>query len=155
MPQIDFYILSSGAEQARLGTACRIIEKAARQCRRIVIATANPSQAKTLDELLWTFSDTSFIPHRIATPDTPAQTASPTAESADDTDEPVLIHCGDAGQTPACDVLVNLGDRLPESVDACPRIVEIISSAPDVRQQGRDRYKAYRARGYELNVHNL
>jgi DNA polymerase III subunit chi len=145
VPQIDFYILAGSGHDARLGTACRVIEKAARQQKRVLVRTGNEGDARTLDELLWTFSDISFVPHRLISNESGRTSA---------TEEPVLITHSDT-TNPGCDVLVNLTDTIPESATQYPRIVEIVTNAPEAREAGRVRYRDYRALGFELNVHNL
>jgi DNA polymerase III subunit chi len=146
VPQIDFYILADSNPGARFGIACRVIEKAARQTTRVLVRTRSESEARTLDELLWTFSDVSFVPHRLL----PDGRADETSAG----DEPVLI-THSASTVSDCDVLVNLTDTIPESAAQYPRIVEIVTNASDDRQAGRVRYRDYRALGFELNVHNL
>ena len=65
MTQVDFYILESDSEDARLRLACRIVDKATQQDQHVFINSSSDSEAQKLDELLWTFSQGSFIPHKI------------------------------------------------------------------------------------------
>ena len=61
--KVDFYLLGSAENRSRLLTACRIAEKACEQKLRVSVLAGGPPEAAELDELLWTFSDRSFVPH--------------------------------------------------------------------------------------------
>ena len=63
MTQVEFYILEN--DQSREMMACHLVEKAWQQQHRVHIHTESAAQAKKLDEMLWSFSDDSFIPHEI------------------------------------------------------------------------------------------
>ena len=60
--QIDFYILST-AEY--LPFACHLLDKAYVDKHRIHVHTQSQVDAENLNSLLWTFRDTSFIPHQL------------------------------------------------------------------------------------------
>jgi DNA polymerase-3 subunit chi len=101
---------------------------------------------KKLDEILWTFSATDFLPHCFiddeAAIDTPILLA-------DDFLSPAL------SQLPHADVLIHLGMRMPSDVPGLlarfPRIVEVVTINEAERLAGRERYKAYRDLGHELH----
>ena len=59
MTQIDFY---SGADN-KLLTACRLTAKAVQQGLSVMIYTPDAECSEKLDNLLWTFSATGFVPH--------------------------------------------------------------------------------------------
>jgi hypothetical protein len=63
--RVDFYVLKSAAAPQRWAFACRLTEKAYLKDLKIVIVNDTLADAKALDELLWTFNERSFIPHRI------------------------------------------------------------------------------------------
>src|SRR5690606_17614445 len=63
--QVDFYILESDTDDARLRLTCRIVDKATQQDLHVFVNAASDTEARQLDELLWTFSQGSFIPHKI------------------------------------------------------------------------------------------
>jgi DNA polymerase III subunit chi len=145
VPQVDFYILAGSGDDARFGTVCRIAEKAMRSHQRIYVNVGSPEAARRLDELLWTFSQGSFIPHRVIG-----------HSSADaSADEPVLIGYSLAAPPDGCDVLINLTDEMPETGGNCRRVIEVVDSEPARRDRGRERYRIYRERGFKLNVHQL
>ena len=49
MTQVDFYILSSNHDDARLRAACRITEKAYRQRQHVVVRAASSAAARQLE----------------------------------------------------------------------------------------------------------
>jgi hypothetical protein len=61
--QVDFYLLSDSEPRAALKTACRLAEKAYDQGLKVVVRTDSSAATAQLDDLLWTFSDRSFVPH--------------------------------------------------------------------------------------------
>lgn len=143
MPKVDFYILESEAADARLTLACRIAEKAMNLDQKVLINTASPTEAARLDTLLWTFSQGSFVPHRIID-------AGRTAGF-----EPVLIGCDTEPPSGMTDLMINLADTVPEFFGRYARVAEVVDGNADRRAQGRERFKIYRERGCELDTHQM
>jgi len=143
MSRVDFYVLSEGGGDARLRFACRLAEKAVDQGNRVYVQTASLAESQYLDELLWTFSDRSFLAHEIAGGNGPSH-------------ERVSVMLGDAAAPPSHrQLLINLTDRLPADVSAYDRIAEIVDTDPERKRLSRERYKQYRERGCGLESHNL
>lgn len=93
--------------------------------------------------MLWTFgNEQHFIPHEVAT-ETPRLTGIP-----------VVLNTG-TGPAERVDVLINLTPQLPTEAQLATRIIEIIDTDPARRGAGRERFKAYRERGYPLETHEL
>lgn len=65
-----FFVQTSGAEKRKV--LCQWVERFYEEGRRIVIVTDSTQAAQHLDQMLWSFSQSSFIPHRILTR-TPAE----------------------------------------------------------------------------------
>lgn len=143
MTRVDFYILDDSTDSARLRVAARIAEKAMQQDHHVYINTSGAAESSRLDEVLWTFSQGSFVPHRVVE-------AAPTEHC----EEPVLIGSAVAIDEP-CDVLINLAGDVPEFFSRYDRVAEIVDSESGRRDAGRARYKYYRDRGYELNSHKV
>ncbi|MFZ4077576.1 MAG: DNA polymerase III subunit chi [Legionellaceae bacterium] len=59
----DFYLLNDENVDKSLHFACRLLEKAYLSGHRIFVRCEDEEQAMLLDDRLWTFSATSFIPH--------------------------------------------------------------------------------------------
>ena len=144
MTQVDFYILDSDSDDARLRLACRIVDKATQLDRHVFIHATSDHEAKQLDELLWTFSQGSFIPHRIVheTLDSPPL-------------EPVLIGVDQAPAEGRWDVLINLAPEVPEFFSRYERVAEVVDANAVRREQSRERYRFYRDRGYPLSTHQV
>jgi DNA polymerase-3 subunit chi len=140
--RVDFYILSSATPDARLNFACRIAEKAVAQRCRVYILSDSDSEASRVDELLWTFSQRSFVPHRIIG-----------AEEQDAGPEPVLIGQADAPATADCEVLINLSSKIPDFYAKFERVVEVIHTNDP--SAGRERYRRYRDAGCTLEHHEI
>jgi DNA polymerase-3 subunit chi len=141
--RVDFYVLKSSEAQQRWVFACRLTEKAYLRDLRVVIVNDSPADMRTLDEMLWTFNDRSFIPHQICV-----------ESQAPDPATKVYLTAPPA-QAPAADLLVNLSGRLPERWDSYSRIAEIIDADEERRRLGRERFKSYRDLKVSLETHQL
>jgi DNA polymerase III subunit chi len=111
--QVDFYILESDSEDARLRLTCRLVDKATQQNQHVFINASSDVEAQTLDELLWTFSQGSFIPHTIVRHSTDAAPR-----------EPVVIGLNQAHAGERWDMLVNLAADVPEFFSRYQRVAE-------------------------------
>jgi DNA polymerase-3 subunit chi len=142
--QVDFYILDSDSDDARLLLACKIADKATQLDHHVYIHATSDDEARKLDELLWTFSQGSFIPHLVVR-----------GELKDPALEPVLIGINQPPGPGRWDVLVNLGAEVPEFFSRYERVAEVVDANPVRREQSRERYRYYRDRGYKLNTHQV
>ncbi len=142
-PKVDFYLLSDTEPRARLRTACRLAEKAYEQGLHVAIRTGGAAETAEVDELLWTFSDRSFVPHCVwpAEPDVVSET-------------PVLIGSG-ALPPSHRDVLVNLGDDTPTGLEDYARVLEIVGADESAKALARSRWRRYRENGANPESHNL
>lgn len=143
MSRVDFYVLSEDGPDVRLRFACRLAEKAVDQGHRVYVQTESHAEAQRLDELLWTFSDRSFLAHEVANGTPPSH-------------ERVMVMLGEA-DAPVThrQLLINLTDRLPGDLSVYERIAEIVDIDPERKRLSRERYKQYRERGCALESHNL
>lgn len=148
--RVSFYVLSGAEPTTRLGYACRLAEKAYKLQNRIHAHAADSSMAKTLDVLLWTFRQGSFVPHEILSHDGQprgGQSASPITIGSADADGSI--------EPPAADLLINLADDVPAFFNRYPRIAEIIDGSPASREAGRVRHRFYRDQGLEPETHEV
>ncbi|MCP5149326.1 MAG: DNA polymerase III subunit chi [Ectothiorhodospiraceae bacterium] len=140
-PQVDFYLLRGGGAEERLRFTCRLVEKAWQRGHRIFVHTASADDAESLDRLLWTFREESFVPHA-------------RVDRAGDPPEPVLI--GDGRDPPGeLDLLINLSDAETAAAARAARVAEVVASVESARQAARARYRAYRESGHPLEYHEL
>ena len=142
MARVDFYVLAQVDERARHMLACKLAEKAWRLENTVYIHAKSRSDAEHLDQLLWTFRDGSFVPHGLAGRDDGTEVS------------PIMIGYGDQG-IGTRDLLINLCDEIPASIEGFPRVAELVTSDETCRQASRKRYAAYRDQGHELNTHKL
>ena len=144
MTRIDFYVLGTSDPDVRLELACRLAEKAAGSGRGVFVHGDDRALLEALDERLWTFRASSFVPHRLLEADA----------SVDRVDEdPVQLSSGAPG--PDRRVLVNLARRVPPFFARFERALEIVDQSEPVRADGRERYRFYRDRGYPLKHHDV
>ncbi len=140
MTRVDFYVGKTHSLQARLRLACKLVEKAHVRNMHTYVHTDSAASSAQLDELLWTFSDLSFIPHALA----------PCADSA------VKVLIGhDFEPMENCDFLINLSNDVPQFFPRFARLAEVIDQEESILLAGRKRYLFYRDRGYNLEYHQL
>jgi DNA polymerase-3 subunit chi len=139
--QVDFYILADDSVEARLRVACRLADKAVQRQLGVFLLVESEQDAQKLDELLWTFRAGSFVPHALD-------------EEAAAGDAP--IHIGHGEQPSHHDeVLINLAPEVPLFFSRFDRVAEPVDADPPARAASRERFKFYRDRGYQPNVHKL
>ena len=142
MPQkIDFYILVEKNPNSHGLFACHLIEKIFDQKHSIYLHTESQKEAETMNQLLWTFRDDSFIPHNFY----------------GDEKKPVpLVQIG-FSKTPKHhqDILLNFTSTVPEFFNQFKHIIEIVRNDPSQQNLARERYRIYRSHGCEINTHKL
>jgi DNA polymerase-3 subunit chi len=142
---VDFYILGAESEDVRLKFACKLADQAMQQSRHVFVNATSDTEARQLDELLWTFIQGSFIPHRVVR-DGDADVAHR---------EPVLIGLRRAPPSDRWDLMINLAADVPDYFSRYERVAELVDGNATRREQSRDRYRFYRDRGYSLNTHQV
>ena len=146
MTSVDFYILASGSDMSCEMLACRLAEKAYTKNHRVYLHTGSQNDAQGVSELLWTFSQGSFLPHQMA--DEKAPLLSPITIGFDS-------HAFSGNRLEDYDVMINLSQDISRYFSRFTRVAEIVGSEEDARTQSRERYRFYRERGYPLNSHEL
>jgi len=147
MPQVDFYILTQiHTRELRDRFVCQLVDKAWHQGYFIYILMESLSQAKVLDEIMWTFKQESFLPHDIY-PDVAAHAPIKIGY----TTEFSVEKSGPQDKS----VLVNLTETVPSFVHQFARTVEIVIDTEETRASGRERYRFYRRENYLLFSHTI
>jgi len=140
MTRIDFYVLPDDSREQQYKFACRLAQKASKQGLRVYIHTESEEQSKELDDLLWSFSASSFVPHTLL--------------ASECANNPVYInHSGDPLDIHG--VLINLAQHTPDCFTRFERFAEIVNQNDVIKQGGRERFKFYKSRGYPLQTHKL
>lgn len=141
MTRVDFYVMENPSARQHGHLVCRLAEKAWREGHRVHIRCDSGESAVSLDDLLWSYKDTSFLPH--------AKSDDPDASTA-----PITI--GHKSDLPATtDILINLADDVPDYFSRFERVIETTGSDDSARVAARGRYRYYQERGYTLNTHKL
>ncbi|MDD5562221.1 MAG: DNA polymerase III subunit chi [Thermoanaerobaculaceae bacterium] len=98
---------------------CRLVEQLYRSGKRVVVWIADGSRAGVLDEYLWTFAQSSFVPHALW-------------DGSAELDDPVVIVSGTLANPNNAAALV-VGDRLPDPAAArgWPEVHDLAGAAAE------------------------
>lgn len=143
MKTATFYLLEQQESDTDLSAVealtCQLATLKYREGKRVLIACETENQALRLDEALWQQPVTAFVPHNLAG-EGPRYGA------------PVELAWPQKRGAGSRDTLINL---LPQFVDFATAFLEVIDFVPahaSLKQLARDRYKAYRNVGFQLNT---
>lgn len=137
MTQVFFY---HGASD-RLAAACALISGAWTKRRPLLVYAPEKPVADSVDRLLWTSSQLSFIPHCRADSPLAAET-------------PILI--ADRLDQPAQqERLMNLSRELPPGYQRFASLVEVVGQDDDDREAARERVRLYKEAGCEVRYFDL
>jgi len=143
MNSATFYLVEGNTNEIAYRSACHLIYQLwAQQCNAYLYCE-NIEIAKSIDDLLWTFKDTSFIPHQLLA----------TVENTNNT--PIYIGSKELGSHPTQDenaILMNLTEEVPYFYKRYSRIVEIVLDDPLKKKIARNKYKIYRDSHYQLHT---
>jgi DNA polymerase-3 subunit chi len=139
-PRIDFYKLNGQNRTSISRFCCQLADKVVKMGNPVFVKTKDETETRLMDDIMWTFSDSSFVPHAVQ-------------GITQDADAPVVI--GHTAAETTAYLLINLSDELPEDRDNYERIAEIINDTPLTLQQGRARYAAYKKQAYPLYYHEI
>lgn len=142
MSNVDFYLLNTYSKQDVYRFLCRLVEKAYQQQSHAYIHTCSLEEAQSLDDLLWTFRDISFIPHQIG-------------EINNALLPPSILIGTDNPKQHSPDILFNLTQEVPPFFNEFPRIIEVVCEEKEHKIQARKKYKAYKEQNCPLTTHNI
>lgn len=137
MTKIDFYTGSTD----KLRTACQLSHKAMQNGVRAIISAHDAMTVDALDKLLWHYPATAFIPHCRSDATEAGQTN-------------VLLSHG-TDKFPHHDLLISLHSECMPFFSRFERVIEIVGHDAEDSRLGRERFKFYRDRGYELSHTDL
>ena len=118
--------------------ACRL---AGEQAGRVHLHAATEAEAAALDDLLWTFSDTSFLPHRLL------------GEKRGD-DAAVTIGW-DVNLPEDAATIINLAADIGEYAERFQHLIELVPADEELRRRARERYRQYRERNFEIESRDI
>jgi len=112
--RVGFYVVQAADQAQRLHVAVRLADKAFQRGHRIFINAADEAQARTLDELLWTYRPASFLPHGL---------------HGQEQSEAIAIGWGQEPQDHN-DLLINLQLGIPGFFSRFRRVAEVVTQDP-------------------------
>jgi DNA polymerase III subunit chi len=139
LSQTIIYFVETKSEEHML-TLCQWVDRFYEQGKRVQIAASSSAAAQHLDHLLWTFAQTSFIPHRVS--------SSPESGTGI---EPVIITIGEWPVKEAS-VLVSDGPVGLDFMQLYDCVVHfVLLDDPEKRQVSRSIWQTARERGMQVN----
>ncbi len=145
MKQVDFYLINNQVNDAKFKLASRLANKLQRSEKRALVVTSSDQDAATLDKIMWSYNDASFVAH----------------DTISDDNGLSKIHIGSHNAVTQAvlardyDVLINLADDIPMFNHHFTRIAEIVEADESAKAAGRSRYKSYKTEGFELKMHQI
>ncbi len=139
MTRVGFYVVQAADQAQRLQVAVRLADKAFQQGHSIFINAADEAQARTLDDLLWTYRPASFLPHGL---------------HGDRQSDTIAIGWGQEPQGHN-DLLINLQLDIPGFFSRFRRVAEVVTQDPASLEALRRSWTFYKERGYQLEKHDL
>lgn len=122
--------------------ACHQAQQAFDKGQQVYIHCQDKGQAFEIDELLWQFEPTSFVPHNLKG-EGPANGA------------PVEIGYDRLGSNKSRHLLINLADQVPPFAVNFGQIFDFVASDDKHKAIARDRYRQYRGLGIALETQQL
>ncbi|MEW6990182.1 DNA polymerase III subunit chi [Colwelliaceae bacterium 6441] len=107
-----------------------------RQNQRVFIYSQDQQQAHQVDELLWSFEPDSFVPHNLVNEGQNKGSAVEISWQAPTNRRPVLI---------------NLTSTVPHFAHQFSQIIDFVPSDEELKQNARERFKAYRQLGFQVD----
>ncbi|ARN75375.1 DNA polymerase III subunit chi [Oceanicoccus sagamiensis] len=144
MTKVKFYILPGDSSEQRQLFACRLAEKAFKMGHSIYIHSSDKAEAEAIDQLMWSWRNSSFMPHQLE------------AEQA--SAHPVVNIGYQQGQGSSAQLnglLINLSQTVPDFFSRFETVSEIVVQSPAVTEATRSHYRFYRDRGYPLENHDM
>ena len=139
MTRVGFYVVQGAEQGQRLQVAVRLADKAFAQGHRIFINAVDEVQARSLDEMLWSYRPASFLPHGL---------------HGQEHSDSIAIGCGQEPNDHN-DLLINLQLDIPEFFSRFQRVAEVVTQDPTSLAALRKSWKFYKERGYQLEKHDL
>ena len=140
MPRADFYLIAKPRFfDDPLLLVCELAKRAFESGQPALILARSADQADAIDEKLWEFDEQAFIPHQLAGDD-------------DDAITPVLI-VAPGTETPDRSLVINLRDECAPGL--FERVLEVVSADEAQRLGSRERWKTYKAAGFEVAKHYM
>ncbi|ABI38211.1 DNA polymerase III chi subunit, HolC [Shewanella sp. MR-4] len=146
MTQALFYLLPPVGVNTALNDmyqlACRLAQQGFIHQQQVYIHCQDKNIAFEIDELLWQFEPSAFVPHNL-------KGEGPTTGS------PVEIGFDRLGPNKSRQLLINLADQVPPFAVNFGQIFDFVANDDQHKAIARERYRQYRGLGIELTTQNL
>ena len=141
MPRADFYLIAKPRfRDEPLRLVCELAKKACEAGLWTVVLARDAAQAEALDDLLWDMGEDVYIPHQVVGADV-------------EEDEAMVLIAPPETDPPERPLVINLRDDAVEG--AFERVLEVVPADESARGPLRERWKQYKARGLEVNKHDM
>ena len=137
---VNFYILSQNDILNALNTICRIIEKAFEQKNTIFVYSPNEYITNDLDQMLWTFKESSFIAH--------------TTLEEQIQYSPVYINHVIKSIDPFS-IIINLTPKTITPTNTINKIIEFVYNDKAQKQLSREKYLFYKNNNLNLTTYKI
>ena len=118
---------------------CELAKRAFESGQPALVLARSADQADALDEKLWEFDENAFIPHQLA-------------GDEDDAITPILIVAPGVNTADRA-LVINLRDECAPGL--FERVLEVVPADEAERLGSRERWKTYKAAGFEVNKHDM
>ncbi|MCG9695844.1 DNA polymerase III subunit chi [Shewanella sp. Isolate11] len=151
MPNALFYLMQTAdthtaptadaSQDAVYYLACQIAQQAFTGHQLVYIHCQDQQQAYAIDEILWQFEPTAFVPHNL-------KGEGPIGGA------PVEIGFDKLGPNKNRQLLINLADQAPQFAVNFGQIIDFVANDAAKKAIARDRYRQYRDLGIALTTQN-
>lgn len=137
MTKFSFYVSSSNSSNGLYKLLPSLLEKMLMKNHKVLIACNTPQVVKYVDDLLWRFQPTKFLPHGINSEEKAAN-------------QPILI-TSESENLNHADILITFSGKEVKKVSSFVQVFDIFESSQEQLDSGRERWKEYKKKGYELS----
>ncbi|AWX13237.1 DNA polymerase III subunit chi [Mergibacter septicus] len=142
--QALFYLLQQNNTLNQLtadeALACDLAAQAWRLGKKVLLACEDEQQAFRLDDALWQRHPDQFVPHNLS------------GELTGYAGTPVEICWVGKRNSQQRDILINLQQTVPDFVYLFHQVIDFVASDEQKKILARERYKQYRALGFEMKT---
>ena len=137
MKKVDFFIPKFGDPKTEEILACQIFEIAFKKLFNISIVFDNEFDLNHYNELLWTFKNTSFVPHSIGT------------------DHSIHSDFGKIETDQVKQIMINKSKKIPQRKDDMLLIIESAGTNDEARHLAREKFKLYKDENFSISTHDF
>lgn len=142
-PSIDFYLLKHTHFDAGLPFVCQLVSQVYQHNCAIKIQCHHQSTQMKLDEMLWTFTADSFIPHEIYNESTKARFWILVGSRLNSLENIVI------------QLNLTLSNQPETQINNLERVLQIVPNDSNLIHTARQHYRFYRQQQFTINSHHI